>query len=163
MPSGLPIPKLMRVLLLSLIVLFFPISWSLDDDGEWVIGADAARADDDDDDDDGDDDDDDGDEDDDDDGDEDDDDDDDDDDDGDDDDDDENGGGGSNLAVENGGALPQGSDQRVPENLHLRYPNGWDERIRNGRYILVDPEGRTVTNRRATMGDLDRMRDAAGL
>jgi hypothetical protein len=45
----------------------------------------------------------------------------------------------------------------------LRYGNGWDEQIRNGRYILNDPKGRNVTNRRATMEDLRRMRSAVGL
>lgn len=47
-------------------------------------------------------------------------------------------------------------------NLHLQYTNGWNERIRNGRYRLVDPEGRTVSDRWATTKDLMRMRKAAG-
>lgn len=50
-----------------------------------------------------------------------------------------------------------------PGNLHLRYANGWDERIFNGRYRLVDPQGRTVADRVATFADLKRMQSAAGL
>jgi len=48
-------------------------------------------------------------------------------------------------------------------NLHLRYSNGWQEWVRNGRYRLVDPNGHTVADRRAKQSDLDRMRAAAGL
>ena len=58
-----------------------------------------------------------------------------------------------------GGGLER-SPSGVIANLHLRYSNGWDERILNGRYILVDPEGRTVTRRAATAKDLERMRAA---
>lgn len=49
----------------------------------------------------------------------------------------------------------------IPD-LHLRYPNGWNEQIRNNRYVLTDPKGRKVTNRKATLKDLKRMREAAG-
>lgn len=185
-PDGCTFLGLLRVLILSLILLFSPVSWSLGPDGKWVFGVDAARADSNDDDDEDDDDVDDEDDDDDDDEDDDEDDDDDDDDDedendhededeGDDEDDDDDeqdenddddvededqddgGRSGNDQAQESH------NSQGVPENLHLRYANGWDERILNGRYILIDPEGRTVTNRRATMGDQTRMRDAAGL
>ena len=118
----------------------FPISGSYDQDGNWVFGVGAARADSDDDDDD---------------------DDDDEDDDDDDDDDDDNRIGTNTPSATTEGPSSQSRDR--PDNLHLRYPNGWDEKIRNGRYILIDPEGRTVTNRAATFADIDRMRDAAGL
>ena len=175
MPSGRLIPQMMRVLILSMILLFFPISWTLGPDGKWVFGVDAARAhsdDGDDDDEEDEEDDEDDDDDDDDDGEDDDDDDDDEEDDTDDssggsDDDDDNrgvtGNGGSAGTGGGVGTQKSGDDRRVPGNLHLRYPNGWDEQILNGRYILIDPKGRKVTNRRATMDDLDRMRDAAGL
>ena len=57
----------------------------------------------------------------------------------------------------------QSSGFERPANLHLRYPNGWDEQILDGRYRLLDPEGRKVADRVATMKDLERMRAAAGL
>jgi hypothetical protein len=48
------------------------------------------------------------------------------------------------------------------DNITLKYSNGWNESIVNGRYRLVDPKGRTVADRRATLEDLRRMREAAG-
>ena len=47
-------------------------------------------------------------------------------------------------------------------DLHLRYANGWDERILNGQYRLIDPQGRTVSIRAATPDDLARMRALVG-
>lgn len=58
---------------------------------------------------------------------------------------------------------PSNNAQRVTQNLHLRYSNGWQEWVRDGRYRLIDPQGRTVSDRRATANDLARMRTAAGL
>ena len=49
------------------------------------------------------------------------------------------------------------------DSLHLQYSNGWQEWVRDGRYVLLDPEGQTVSNRAATREDLARMRAAAGL
>ena len=166
--------KMIRLLIVSLLFYPFSIAGSQDPDGSWAFGVEAARASDDDDDDDSDnsgsgssnsgsgssDDD-------------------------EDDDDSDNSGSGSGnsgsgssddddddddystSAGENTPQVttsqPSNQSSRVPENLHLRYPNGWDEKIRNGRYILTDPKGRTVTNRPAAFSDLERMRDIAGL
>ncbi len=47
-------------------------------------------------------------------------------------------------------------------NLHLIYSNGWEEKIKSGRYVLRDPYGQTVKRRAATQADLERMRKAAG-
>ncbi|MGJ5621251.1 hypothetical protein [Sulfitobacter sp. MF3-043] len=47
-------------------------------------------------------------------------------------------------------------------NMHLRYKNGWDEKILNGRYSLVDPQGHKVADRPARTKDLNRMRAAVG-
>ena len=47
-------------------------------------------------------------------------------------------------------------------NMHLRYKNGWDEKILNGRYSLVDPHGHKVADRPARTKDLNRMRAAVG-
>lgn len=143
--------KLIKLLLAVLLLFPFPITGSYDQDGKWVFGVTSARADSDDDDDDDDDDDR-----------------DDKDDrndndvhDDDDDDRDDDRADPNRPSATPGRPSSQNSDR--PENLHLRYPNGWDEKIRSGRYILIDPEGRTVTNRAATFADLDRMRDVAGL
>ena len=153
---------LIRIAITALLLVPFPITFSVTEDGVYVFGATPAAADrgrgrggDDDDDDDRDDDDRD--------------DDDDDGDDDDDDDDDRNDGRNDDddradpnrPSATLGRPSSQNSDR--PQNLHLRYPNGWDEQIRSGRYILTDPDGRTVSNRPATFADLDRMREAAGL
>ncbi len=47
-------------------------------------------------------------------------------------------------------------------NISLQYTNGWREWVKDGRYVLIDPEGRTVANRPASYGDVTRMRDLAG-
>lgn len=47
-------------------------------------------------------------------------------------------------------------------NISLQYTNGWREWVKDGRYVLIDPEGRTVANRPASHGDVTRMRDLAG-
>ncbi len=82
------------------------------------------------------------------------------------DDDDNSGSGSGNDDDDNDGRDRdrRGSEQRegTLADLHLRYANGWDERILNGRYRLVDPQGRTVANRRATHEDLARMRALVG-
>ncbi len=46
------------------------------------------------------------------------------------------------------------SDRREAE---LSYANGWAERIKDGRYELIDPYGRTVVRRRATADDIARV------
>ncbi len=65
----------------------------------------------------------------------------------------------------NGGSKARGSSGNrgrasIGGNVELRYSNGWRERIRNGRYRLTDPKGRTVRDRPATQEDAVRMRDA---
>lgn len=45
-------------------------------------------------------------------------------------------------------------------NIRLTYTNGWKESIQNGRYALVDPNGRTVADRWAKPEDLRRLRTA---
>lgn len=47
-------------------------------------------------------------------------------------------------------------------NISLQYTNGWREWVKDGRYVLIDPEGRTVANRPASRGDVTRMRNLAG-
>lgn len=47
-------------------------------------------------------------------------------------------------------------------NISLQYPNGWREWVKDGRYVLIDPEGRTVANRPASRDDVTRMRNLAG-
>lgn len=47
-------------------------------------------------------------------------------------------------------------------NITLQYTNGWREWVKDGRYVLIDPEGRTVANRPASRGDVTRMRNLAG-
>jgi hypothetical protein len=73
---------------------------------------------------------------------------------------------------DNGGQVSDGGDNDQPttntalrsgDNLYLRYANGWEEWVRNRRYVLKDPLGRTVADRAATFDDLVRMRAAAGL
>jgi hypothetical protein len=57
------------------------------------------------------------------------------------------------------------SDSRLlgPEfNISLQYANGWREWIDHGRYVLVDPFGRTVANRQASRDDVARMRALLG-
>jgi hypothetical protein len=79
---------------------------------------------------------------------------------GEDDDDDDSG---NDNASNNDAGDNKKSKRRVRlQNLHLRYPNGWDEKIHNGRYHLKDPMGRTVIRRRATQEDMIRMRAAVG-
>jgi hypothetical protein len=46
------------------------------------------------------------------------------------------------------------SDRREAE---VRYANGWAERIKDGRYELIDPYGRTVVRRPATAEDMARV------
>ncbi|MEZ5776944.1 MAG: hypothetical protein R3E44_01140 [Paracoccaceae bacterium] len=48
------------------------------------------------------------------------------------------------------------------DNIDLKYVNGWRERIENGRYILIDPKGRTVSDRWARPEDLFRLRELLG-
>jgi hypothetical protein len=43
----------------------------------------------------------------------------------------------------------------------VRYSNGWAERIRGGRYELVDPYGRSVVRRPATAEDVARVAGAS--
>lgn len=52
--------------------------------------------------------------------------------------------------------------ERVTATLHLRYANGWDERVARGRYRLTDPKGRVVKDRVARPDDLVRMRAQVG-
>lgn len=47
-------------------------------------------------------------------------------------------------------------------NISLQYTNVWREWVKDGRYVLIDPEGRTVANRPASREDVTRMRDLAG-
>lgn len=47
------------------------------------------------------------------------------------------------------------------QDLRIQYSNGWDERIRGGRYRLLDPSGQIVTDRPATGQDRERMRAIA--
>lgn len=47
-------------------------------------------------------------------------------------------------------------------NISLQYTNGWREWVKDGRYVLIDPEGRTVANRAASRSDVTRMRNLAG-
>ena len=69
----------------------------------------------------------------------------------------------SNTASSGGGSgIRNSRGQAAIANLHLRYANGWDEQILNGTYRLVDPQGRTVADRRATPDDLARMRALVG-
>ncbi|SHI35312.1 hypothetical protein [Wenxinia saemankumensis] len=49
-----------------------------------------------------------------------------------------------------------GGPAGIPD-LALLYPDGWVERIRAGRYELIDDRGRRVNERAATRGDYDRM------
>jgi hypothetical protein len=70
-------------------------------------------------------------------------------------DDDDDNDSGSGITSSAGGGASRGK----VANLHLRYANGWDEQILNGTYRLIDPQGRTVSNRRATQKDLVRMRE----
>ena len=86
----------------------------------------------------------------------------------DDDDDDDNSGSGSANSG-SGSSSSSGSSgsvtsnfTKVGGNLRLVYSNGWEERIRNGRYRLTDPKGRTVSFRAATEADVIRMRQIAG-
>lgn len=149
--------RLIRVLLASLLLLPFPVSF--DKDGHWLFGAPAAHAKGDGDGDDGDGD-------------------------GDDGGDDDNSGRGNSDDDDRSGRQSRGGDEKAdrarknkphatmdrgsrqtgnrPQNLHLKYPNGWDERIRNGRYTLIDPHRRKVADRAATFEDYRRMRTVAG-
>jgi hypothetical protein len=54
-----------------------------------------------------------------------------------------------------------GNPRFVLQRLHLRYANGWDERVAGGRYRLTDPKGQVVTDRVARPEDLERMRAAS--
>ena len=47
-------------------------------------------------------------------------------------------------------------------NITLQYTNGWQEWVKDGRYVLIDPKGRTVANRRASRDDVARMRSLVG-
>lgn len=46
-------------------------------------------------------------------------------------------------------------------SIEVIYPDGWKEEVKNGRYELHDPAGRTVIERAATSEDLIRMRALA--
>ncbi|WP_082478529.1 MULTISPECIES: hypothetical protein [unclassified Rhizobium] len=43
-------------------------------------------------------------------------------------------------------------------SLSVRHDDGMSEVVRNGRYIMKDSKGRTIVNRRATLGDEIRLR-----
>lgn len=133
--------KFNKILVTVMFFVPFPMAIYHQEDGKWVIGAEYARADDDDrddrDDDDRDDD--------------------------DRDDEDDRGENVSNDTTNRGNDRSSDWQSPTPENLHLRYSNGWEETIRDGRSVLPDPQGRTVSNRRATFDDLTRMCDSAGL
>jgi hypothetical protein len=45
-----------------------------------------------------------------------------------------------------------------PTALSVRHNDGISEVVRNGRYIMKDAKGRTIVNRRATLGDEIRLR-----
>lgn len=45
-----------------------------------------------------------------------------------------------------------------PTALSVRHNDGISEVVRNGRYIMKDSKGRTIVNRRATLGDEIRLR-----
>lgn len=47
-------------------------------------------------------------------------------------------------------------------NITLQYTNDWQEWVKDGRYVLIDPKGRTVANRRASRDDVARMRSLVG-
>lgn len=55
-----------------------------------------------------------------------------------------------------------GPFEPVPEgtNFRVSYDNGWVEWIHEGRYTLIDPWGRLVSDRRASIQDLQRLRAA---
>jgi hypothetical protein len=42
--------------------------------------------------------------------------------------------------------------------MQKQYSGGWLERVRNGRYQLFDPAGRTVIDRPSTRLDRDRVK-----
>lgn len=48
------------------------------------------------------------------------------------------------------------------DNISLVYSNGWREWVLNGRYVLIDPQGRTVADRIAGADDVIRLRQLAG-
>lgn len=51
-----------------------------------------------------------------------------------------------------------GSRVEVSGNhIEIVHPNGWKEELENGIYEIKDPQGRTVTERRATSEDLARV------
>ncbi len=43
-------------------------------------------------------------------------------------------------------------------SLSVRHDDGMSEVVRNGRYIMKDSKGRTIVNRKATLGDEIRLR-----
>jgi hypothetical protein len=60
----------------------------------------------------------------------------------------------SNTQGEKGkGVTTKGS----PTSLWVRHDDGISEVVRNGRYIMKDSKGRTIVNRRATLGDEIRL------
>jgi len=57
------------------------------------------------------------------------------------------------------GAKDKGvTSQSRPAALSVRHSDGISEVVRNGRYIMKDAKGRTIVNRRATLGDEIRLR-----
>lgn len=57
------------------------------------------------------------------------------------------------------GARDKGvSSKGSAASLSVRHDNGMSEVVRNGRYIMKDSKGRTIINRRATLGDEIRLR-----
>jgi len=87
--------------------------------------------------------------------------DDDDDDDDDDNDDDDNSGSGNGANGSSANSPASGSGGSI-SNIRIDYSNGWEERIRGGRYRLKDPKGRTVADRTATQADYRRLREIKG-
>ncbi len=70
------------------------------------------------------------------------------------------GNGGDDGDDDNSGPGNNSYDGRISsdDNVEIEYANGWQEWIRNGRYRLTDPKGRTVSNRWARPDDLARLR-----
>jgi hypothetical protein len=57
--------------------------------------------------------------------------------------------------------LPSGGGKTVVElragAVGITYGSGWTEALAGGRYVLRDPEGRTVAERAATAADVRRI------
>ncbi len=52
------------------------------------------------------------------------------------------------------------SAERDGDNIEIRYSDGWEERIRDGEYILLDPNANTIIRRPASPKDYARLNSA---